>query len=132
MHTLLFNTFPSISTGTTSTVTNLPRHESRMSISGVGALVPQIKATGRLERLENPSIILKMASPQNPLPSFDQLPLHEGDPPNSAWGLWGRGPESALGSLNYLTNELVLKTIKEEAMTGERVGLKSVCLTRIQ
>lgn len=67
-----------------------------------------------------------MASPPNPFPSFDQLPLREGDPPNSAWGLWGRGPESALGSLNYLTNELVLKTIKEEVKTGERVGLKCV------
>ncbi|OJJ07668.1 hypothetical protein ASPVEDRAFT_202613 [Aspergillus versicolor CBS 583.65] len=64
-----------------------------------------------------------MASPQIPFPSFDHLPLREGDPPNSAWGLWGRGPESALGSLNYLTNDLVLKKIKEEVKTGERVGL---------
>lgn len=67
-----------------------------------------------------------MASPQTPFPSFDRLPLREGDPPNSAWGLWGRGEESALGSLNYLTNELVLKAIKEEVKTGERVGLKCV------
>lgn len=59
-------------------------------------------------------------------PSFDQLPLHEGDPPNSAWGLWGDGPDSALGSLNHLTDELVLRTIKEEVKTGERVGLKYV------
>ncbi|KAL3475207.1 hypothetical protein BJX99DRAFT_259673 [Aspergillus californicus] len=58
-----------------------------------------------------------------PFPSFDQLPLRKGDPPNSAWGLWGDGPESALGSLNHLTDELVLKTIKEEVKTGERIGL---------
>ncbi|KAJ5604594.1 hypothetical protein N7510_009748 [Penicillium lagena] len=64
-----------------------------------------------------------MAPQRNPLPSFDQLPLREGDPPNSAWGLWGDGPDSALGSLNYLTDELVLKTIKEEVKTGERIGL---------
>lgn len=67
-----------------------------------------------------------MAPPLNPLPSFDELPLREGDPPNSAWGLWGDGSDSALGSLNYLTDELVLKTIKEEVKTGERIGLKCV------
>ncbi|CAG9939934.1 unnamed protein product [Clonostachys rosea f. rosea IK726] len=57
------------------------------------------------------------------IPSFDELPLHKGDPIHSAWGLWGTGPESALGSLNYLTDEVVLKTMKEEVKTGERVGL---------
>ncbi|QKX59316.1 uncharacterized protein TRUGW13939_06448 [Talaromyces rugulosus] len=57
------------------------------------------------------------------LPRFDELPLHDGDPPNSAWGLWGDGPESSLGSLNYLTDELVQRAIKEEVKTGERVGL---------
>ncbi|KAL4876149.1 hypothetical protein BJY04DRAFT_223372 [Aspergillus karnatakaensis] len=64
-----------------------------------------------------------MATPPTPFPSFDQLPLREGDPPNSAWGLWGNNPDSALGSLNYLTDELVLQTIKEEVKTGERIGL---------
>lgn len=69
-----------------------------------------------------------MAPPPNPLPLFSDLPLREGDPPNSAWGIWGDGPESALGSLNYLTDELVLKTIKDEVKTGERVGLKYVLI----
>ncbi|KAJ5772467.1 hypothetical protein N7520_002996 [Penicillium odoratum] len=64
-----------------------------------------------------------MAPAPNPLPSFDELPLRERDPPNSAWGLWGDGPDSALGSLNYLTDDLVLKTIQDEVKTGERVGL---------
>ncbi|CRG90703.1 hypothetical protein PISL3812_07748 [Talaromyces islandicus] len=57
------------------------------------------------------------------LPRFDELPLHDGDPPHSAWGLWGGGPESSLGSLNYLTDDLVQRAIKEEVKTGERVGL---------
>lgn len=61
-----------------------------------------------------------------PLPSFKELPLQDGDPPNSAWGLWGDGPDSALGSLNYLTDDLLLRTVKEEIKTGERVGLKYV------
>ncbi|KAJ5661369.1 uncharacterized protein N7484_000741 [Penicillium longicatenatum] len=64
-----------------------------------------------------------MAPPMSPLPSFNQLPLREGDPPHSAWGLWGNGSDSALGSLNYLTDDLVLRTIQQEIKTGERVGL---------
>lgn len=60
------------------------------------------------------------------IPPFASLPLHEDDPPNSAWGLWGNGPESALGSLNHLTDDLVLRTVKEEIQTGERVGLEFV------
>jgi hypothetical protein len=67
-----------------------------------------------------------------PLPSFDKLPLRDGDPPNSAWGLWGDAKETSLGSLNYLTDEIVLKATKEEVKTGERVGLeytaKLLCL----
>lgn len=67
-----------------------------------------------------------MAPPRQPLPSLDQLPLRKGDPPNSAWGLWGDGPDSSLGALNYLTEELVSRTVREEIKTGERVGLEYV------
>jgi len=62
----------------------------------------------------------------NPLPTLDSLPLHAGDPPTSAWGLWGDSKDASLGSLNYLTDDLVLKTLKEEVKTGERVGLEYV------
>lgn len=65
-----------------------------------------------------------MASQRSPLPSFEQLPLNEGDPPNSAWGLWGDSKLTSIGSLNYLTDEIVLKTIHEEIKTGERTGLE--------
>jgi hypothetical protein len=68
-----------------------------------------------------------MSSLPTPFPSLNDLPLHEEDPPHSAWGLWD-GAESALGSLNYLTDELVLKTMKEEVKTGQRVGLECVIL----
>ena len=57
------------------------------------------------------------------IPRLDELPLNAGDPPNSAWGLWGA--EDELGSLNYLTDETVLKATKEEVQTGERVGMES-------
>lgn len=67
-----------------------------------------------------------MAPPLSPFPSFGQLPLRDGDPPNSAWGLWGDGPDSALGALNYLTEERVSRAVREEIKTGERVGLKCV------
>lgn len=63
-----------------------------------------------------------MTSPMaQKLPAFEDLPLREGDPPFSAWGLWHN---SALGALNYLTDEVVLRAMKEEVFTGERVGLK--------
>ena len=65
-----------------------------------------------------------MAPPTNPIPSFQQLHLNKIYPPYSAWGLWGNGPDNVLGALNYLTDEVVLKAIKEEVKSGERVGLK--------
>ena len=57
------------------------------------------------------------------LPTFDELPLGKDDPPYSAWGLW---EDTTLGSLNYLSDEVVLKTIREEIQTGMRIGLKCV------
>ncbi|HEX2913662.1 MAG TPA: cyclase family protein [Chloroflexia bacterium] len=42
-------------------------------------------------------------SPQ--LPAFDELPIKPGNPPRSAWGLWGESDE--LGTLNLLTPERV-------------------------
>lgn len=56
-----------------------------------------------------------------PIPSFEELPLRPGDPHHSAWGLW-KNP--ALGSLNHLTDEVVLEAVKDEVQTGERVTLK--------
>jgi hypothetical protein len=71
-----------------------------------------------------PSARNRMTQRQTPLPAFNTLPLQEGEPPNSAWGLWGDSKDTSLGSLNYLTDELVLRTTKEEVKTGERVGLE--------
>lgn len=56
-----------------------------------------------------------------PIPAFDDLPLQLGDPHHSAWGLW-KNP--ALGSLNHLTDEVVLRAVQEEVRTGERVTMK--------
>lgn len=67
-----------------------------------------------------------MASRRNPLPQFEQLPLNMDDPPNSAWGLWDDSKHTSLGSLNYLTDDLVLKAFREEVKTGERIGLEYV------
>ena len=55
------------------------------------------------------------------VPDLHELPLGKNDPPYSAWGLW---ENKELGALNYLTEELVLKTAREEIRTGKRVGLK--------
>jgi hypothetical protein len=55
------------------------------------------------------------------IPAFSGLPLGEGNPPNSAWGLWGE--KSDLGTLNWLDEANVLEAVKE-IRTGQRVGLE--------
>jgi hypothetical protein len=40
------------------------------------------------------------------LPSYDELPVRDGAPPKSSWGLWG--DHDVLGTLNLLTPERVL------------------------
>ena len=53
-------------------------------------------------------------------PTFSSLPLNKGDPPHSAWGLWGK--DDQLGTLNYLTEENTREAAKE-IKAGVRVGL---------
>lgn len=67
-----------------------------------------------------------MAARRSPLPALEDLPLNECDPPHSAWGLWDDSKDASLGSLNYLTDDIVLKTMREDVKTGERVGLECV------
>ncbi len=50
------------------------------------------------------------------LPSFDQLPYKPGNPPRSAWGLWGDDDE--IGMLNLLTPDRVAAAAKL-AKTGK-------------
>ena len=52
------------------------------------------------------------------IPRFADLPLRKGDPPYSAWGLYGHNDE--LGTLNRLTDELVARTAREEIRSGKR------------
>src|SRR5277367_4284410 len=53
-------------------------------------------------------------------PPFSSLPLNKGDPPYSAWGLWGK--DDQLGTLNYLTEENTREAAKE-IKAGVRIGL---------
>ncbi|KAI5924727.1 hypothetical protein F4810DRAFT_663092 [Camillea tinctor] len=55
------------------------------------------------------------------VPDFDALPLREGDPPYSAWGLYGADDE--LGTLNRLTDERVAAAAQGEIRTGKRISL---------
>ena len=52
------------------------------------------------------------------LPKFNDLPLRKGDPPHSAWGLYGK--DDQLGTLNRLTDDVVLRAAKEEILHGTR------------
>lgn len=53
---------------------------------------------------------------------FSDLPLDKTGPHGNAWGRWG--PEDQLGTLNYLTDEVVAQAIKESVQAGARVSLK--------
>lgn len=55
---------------------------------------------------------------ENGIPSFDSLPLREGDPHHSAWGLYGE--DDQLGTLNRLTDERVAAAAKNEIKKGIR------------
>lgn len=75
------------------------------------------------ERLKAISNTLKMAPKlnENGIPSFDDLPLREGDPHHSAWGLYGDNDE--LGTLNRLTDDRVAAAARGEIRKGTRVSL---------
>lgn len=55
------------------------------------------------------------------IPPFASLPLNPNHPPHSAWAVWGANDE--LGTLNHLTNDVVVTAAREEIRTGARVGL---------
>ncbi|KAI1258067.1 hypothetical protein MGN70_001113 [Eutypa lata] len=56
-----------------------------------------------------------------PRPRFEDLPLRKGDPPYSAWGIWG--PNDELGTLNFLTDDVVAQAAQREIRTGQRISL---------
>ena len=55
----------------------------------------------------------------NGIPEFEDLPLRDGDPHHSAWGLYGDHDE--LGTLNRLTDERVAAAARNEVRTGQRL-----------
>lgn len=50
------------------------------------------------------------------LPRFDELPVVEGAPKNSAWGVWG--PDDQLGSLNLLNDDRTKKAAADCVQRG--------------
>ena len=56
-----------------------------------------------------------------PVPALSELPLREGDPLYSAWGLYGDQDE--LGTLNRLTDEIVARAVKDEVQSGIRYSI---------
>lgn len=54
--------------------------------------------------------------------SFADLPLDKNGPHGNAWGKWG--PDDQLGTLNYLTEDVVAKAARECVRTGQRISLK--------
>lgn len=77
-------------------------------------------------RLQQISDTLKKMAPtlnENGIPSFDSLPLRDGDPHHSAWGLYG--DDDQLGTLNRLTDERVAAAARNEIQKGTRYVLIS-------
>lgn len=60
----------------------------------------------------------KIVLNENGIPPFENLPLRKGDPPYSAWGLYGDNDE--LGTLNRQTDEIIAAAAKSEIKTGKR------------
>lgn len=55
------------------------------------------------------------------MPAFADLPLRQGDPPYSAWGLWGE--DDNIGALNWLSRG-VIRDAATEIREGLRFSLK--------
>ncbi|RMZ24925.1 hypothetical protein D0859_11025 [Hortaea werneckii] len=53
--------------------------------------------------------------------SFDELPLDKNGPHGNAWGKWGSNDQ--IGTLNFLTEDVVAKAARDCILTGERVSL---------
>lgn len=53
---------------------------------------------------------------------FAALPLDKSGPHGNAWGRWG--PNDQLGTLNFLTDDVVAKAVSECVKTGQRTSLK--------
>ena len=53
---------------------------------------------------------------------FAALPLDKNGPHGNAWGRWG--PNDQLGTLNFLTDDVVAKAVSECVKTGQRTSLK--------
>ncbi|PIG79517.1 hypothetical protein AARAC_000443 [Aspergillus arachidicola] len=54
-------------------------------------------------------------------PAFADLPLQKDGPRGNAWGLWG--PDDQIGTLNYLTEEVVARAAAAEIKLGKRISL---------
>lgn len=58
------------------------------------------------------------------VPKYKELPIQEGAPPGSSWGVFDKdGKKDTYGTLNFITKEAVLSA-KAEITTGESVVLK--------
>jgi hypothetical protein len=53
---------------------------------------------------------------------FAALPLNKKGPHGNAWGRWG--PDDQLGTLNFLTDDVVARAAGECVKTGQRTSLK--------
>jgi hypothetical protein len=69
-----------------------------------------------------------MAIPPTSVPDFDDLPKVDNMPQGYAWGVFDRdGKKDVLGTLNFLTPEIV-RAASKEVKDGISISLKYACM----
>ncbi|KAJ9473946.1 hypothetical protein PHBOTO_004033 [Pseudozyma hubeiensis] len=90
----------------------------------LGALTSSTQHSSRSSSTSNSAVDLKHSSSEKwataPLPDYHQLPS-EGGWPGCAWDVWGRGDQ--LGTINLLTESVVLRAAREQIKAGRTVSL---------
>lgn len=80
------------------------------------------------------SITHRIMSSQSPADEpqtleFAALPLDKNGPHCNAWGRWG--PDDQLGTLNFLTDDVVARAVSECVKTGQRTSLKYASMVQV-
>ena len=75
-----------------------------------------------LSSTSDPSMLSQSTANEPQELDFAALPLDKNGPHGNAWGRWG--PDDQLGTLNFLTDDVVAKAVSDCVKTGQRTSLK--------
>lgn len=84
--------------------------------------IPQLDPPTENAKLTTTASAMSNSISTAPSIPFSSLPLDPSGPHGNAWGKWG--PDDQLGTLNYLTDDIVAAAARENLRIGKRVSLK--------